>query len=96
MTDTVNIGKFIDHSSDVHGARPKIAGTGVTVRRIAGWSGQGCTPEEIVRKIPHLNLAQVHAALAYYHASPDEIDQDLAADEALYEQLAAEHSPPAR
>lgn len=65
MTQTVNIGALIDHSPDVHGNRPKIAGTGVTVRCIAGWYIQGCTPEDIVRKIPHLTLAQFHAALAY-------------------------------
>ena len=93
MTETVNIGTLIDRSPDVHGNRPKIAGTGVTVRRIAGWYIQGYTPEEIVRKIPHLTLAQVHAALAYYHANREEIGRDLAADEALYEQLAAEHPP---
>lgn len=43
----------------------------------------------------NLTLAQVHGALAYYHANRDEIDQDLAADEARYEQLATEHAPPA-
>lgn len=93
MTETVNIGTLIDRSPDVHGNRPKIAGTGVTVRRIVGWYVRGYSPEEIVGKIPHLTLAQVHAAVAYYHANRDEIDQDLAADEALYEQLAAEQSP---
>jgi uncharacterized protein (DUF433 family) len=96
MTETVNIGTLIDRSPDVHSDRPKVAGTGVTVRRIAGWYLQGCSPEEIVRKIPHLTLAQVHAALAYYHANRDEIDQDLAADDTLYEHLAAEESPPAQ
>jgi uncharacterized protein (DUF433 family) len=96
MAETVNIGTLIDRSPDVHGNRPKIAGTGVTVRRISAWYVRGCAPEEIVRKIPHLTLAQVHAALAYYHANRDEIDQDLAADEALYERLADEHSPRAR
>jgi len=29
----------------------------------------GLIPEEIVRKFGHLSLAQVHAALAYYHAT---------------------------
>lgn len=93
MTETVNIGTLIDRSPDVHGNRPKIAGTGVTVRRIAAWYAHGCAPEEIVRKVPHLTLAQVHAALAFYHANREEIDQDLATDEALYEQLIAENPP---
>jgi uncharacterized protein (DUF433 family) len=37
----------------------------------------GLIPEEIARKFGHLSLAQVHAALAYYHANRGEIDQDL-------------------
>jgi hypothetical protein len=48
------------------------------VQRIAQWYIMGAVPEEIVRKIPHLSLAQVHAALAYYHANMNEIDSDLA------------------
>ena len=92
MTQTNDIGTLIDHSPDVHNNRPKIAGTGVTVRRIAAWYQLGCTPEEIVRRLPHLNLAQVHAALAYYHANREEIEQDLAEDEALYNKLAAEQA----
>ncbi len=83
MAETINIGTLIDRSPDVHNNCPKIAGTGVTVRRIAVWYALGCTPEEIVRKIPHLTIAQVHAALAYYHANREEIEHDLAADEAL-------------
>jgi uncharacterized protein (DUF433 family) len=92
MTGTVNIGTLIDRSPGVHNNRPKIAGTGVTVRRIAGWYLRGYAPEEIVRKIPHLTLAQVHAALAYYYANRDEIEQDLVAEEALYEDLATEQA----
>ncbi len=31
---------------------------------------------------PHLTLAQVHAALAYYHSNREEVEGDLAADQA--------------
>jgi hypothetical protein len=34
----------------------------------------GLIPEEIARKFGHLSLAQVHAALAYYHANKAEIE----------------------
>jgi hypothetical protein len=40
----------------------------------------------------HLNLAQVYAALAYYHANRDEIETDLAEEEAEYWRLAELHS----
>jgi hypothetical protein len=36
-----------------------------------------------------LNLAQVHAALAYYHANRNQIDQELAEEEAEYDRLAS-------
>jgi hypothetical protein len=44
------------------------------VRRIVGWYKMGMSPEEIALEYPHLNLAQVHAALAYYHANREEIE----------------------
>jgi hypothetical protein len=36
------------------------------------------TPDEIAVEYPHLTLAQVHAALAYYHANREEIEVDIA------------------
>lgn len=41
--------------------------------------------------IPHLTLAQVHAALAYYHANREEIEADIAAEEAEATRLEQEH-----
>jgi hypothetical protein len=38
----------------------------------------------------HLSLAQVHAALAYYHANAEEIETDLAEEEAFAEMVARE------
>ena len=32
-------------------------------------------------------VAQIHAALAYYHANCDEIDSDIAAEDATVEKL---------
>lgn len=92
MAEAIDIGTFIDCAPDVHGNRPKIAGTGVTVKRIAGWYKLGLSPEEIAQEIPHLTLAHVHAALAYYHANREQIEDDLAAEAALYEKLAGEQA----
>jgi len=85
MAKVTDIGTLIVQTPDVCVGR--IAGTGVTVRRIVGWYKLGLTAEEIVAEIPHLTLAQVHAALAYYHANREEIEQDIAAEEAVAEQL---------
>ena len=87
MTTAVEIGSLIDRDPRIRGGRPKIAGTGVTVMRIAGWYKMGRTPEEIADGYGHLNLAQVHAALAYYHANSDEIEADLAEEEAFFEEV---------
>ena len=86
MMPGVNIGTLIDRDPHIRGGQPKIAGSGLTVRRIVGWYKIGMSAEEIALEYLHLTLAQVHAALAYYHANRDEIEVDIAQDEA-----AAEH-----
>jgi hypothetical protein len=37
----------------------------------------GFSPEEIQRELPHLNLAQVFDAIAFYFDHKEMIDQDL-------------------
>jgi uncharacterized protein (DUF433 family) len=87
MAATVEIGTLISRTPGVCGGRPCIAGTRISVQRIAGWYNAGSIPEEIVRKYGHINLAQVHAALAYYFANKAEIDEYLEIEERLAEQL---------
>lgn len=82
----VDIGTLIVASPDVRHNLPRIAGTGVTVQRVVGWYKLGLTPEEISDRIGHLTLAQVHAALAYYHANREQVEADLAAEEAEEDQ----------
>jgi uncharacterized protein (DUF433 family) len=83
MVSAVEIGSLIDRDPAIRGGRPKIAETGVTVMRIAGWYKMGLSPEEIATQYGHLSLAQVHAALTYYHANSEEIEADLALEEAF-------------
>jgi uncharacterized protein (DUF433 family) len=90
MATTVDISSLIVSSPEIRSGRPRITGTGVTVRRIVGWSQLGQTPEEITQTIPHLTLAQVHAALAYYYANRDLIEADIAAEEEEADRLEAE------
>jgi uncharacterized protein (DUF433 family) len=52
----------------------------MTVNQLVVWYKQGYTPEEIADQYPHLTLAQVYTALAYYHANREEIEVDLAAE----------------
>jgi uncharacterized protein (DUF433 family) len=90
MATITNIGTLIVRDPEIRGGRPRLAGTGVTVRSIVIWYQQGSTPEQIVHQFGHLTLAQVYAALAYYHANRDEIDADLAEEDRLFDALTAE------
>jgi|GEM_PF-876408 len=72
-------------TADVCGGRIRIDGTRITVHRIATLYQQGQDAEEIARTYSHLSLGQVYTALAYYHANRIEIDAELAADDAQYE-----------
>lgn len=96
VATVTDIGTLIVRTPEVRGGRPRIAGTGVTVRRIVGWYQLGLTPADIIAEFGHLNLAQVYAALAYYHANREEIEADLAAEETEAEQLERAHANPAR
>ncbi len=92
-----DIGALLASSPDVCGGRLRINGTRVTVNQIVVWYKQGYNPEEIKDQYPHLNLAQVYASLAYYHANKSLIETDLASEveeaEALERQFSAVLEP---
>ncbi len=89
MATLTDIGTLIMQTPGICGGRPRVAGTGVSVLRIAGWYKKGYSPEEIADNYGHLSLAQVHAALTYYHANREQIDAELAEEGAEYDRLAA-------
>ena len=92
MATVTEIGSLISRRPDIRGGRPCIAGTGVSVRRIAQWHNMGQIPEEVVQTFGGLlSLAQVHAALAYYYANQVEIDADLAAEDRDTDALEQQH-----
>jgi uncharacterized protein (DUF433 family) len=72
------------------GGKPRIAGSRIRVKDVVICHDiQGITPAEIVSKWPHLTLASVYAALAYYHDHREEINAEIAADQAWYEEQKA-------
>lgn len=90
MATTVTIDALIETNPALRGGRPTIAGTGTTVRAISGLYKLGLTAEEIATQLPHLNLAQIYAALTYYHLHVEEIEADIEADsEANLKRLAS-------
>lgn len=64
---------------DLRGGRPVIAGTGVTIRTVAGYYKLGMTPEEIADEMG-IALSGVYGALAYYHLNREEIEADIRAN----------------
>jgi uncharacterized protein (DUF433 family) len=89
MVKAADIGSLIVITPDVRSGRARISGTGVTVRRIVEWYKLGYSPEEIAHEIGHITLAQVFAALTYYHANREEIEADLADEKDAAERLEA-------
>ncbi len=92
MEALIDIGTLIVSSPEIRGGRPRIAGTGVTVQRIVEWYKLGLMPEEIADEIGHLSLAQVHAALAFYHTNQVEIEAAITADAEESAQLEHPHT----
>ncbi|MDJ0601724.1 MAG: DUF433 domain-containing protein [Crocosphaera sp.] len=89
MTTLTDIGQLI--TIDPNNNRPIIAETRTSVRRIAGLYNQGNSAEEIARRLNHLTITQVYAALTYYHANREAIDEDILAEKTAYEELAKQH-----
>lgn len=60
-----------DGTAYVAGTRSRVIDLAIE-RRAFGYS-----PEEMQRQHPHLSLAQIHAALAYYWDHRDELDVEI-------------------
>jgi uncharacterized protein (DUF433 family) len=84
---SIALDEMLTATPDVCGGRVRIDGTRITVHRIASLYKQGQGPEDIARTYPHLSLGQVYAALAYYHNNRAEVESELAAADALYDDL---------
>lgn len=78
--------EHIEVTPGICGGRPRIAGHRIRVQDIVIWHERlGYSPDEIVTQHPGITLADVHAALAYYHDHRDAIGQALEEDERLVE-----------
>lgn len=88
---SIEISILLVRSPDVCGGRLRINGTRITVNQVVVWYKQGSTPEEIADQYPHLTLAQVYTALAYYHANREEIEADLEAEKVEADRLEQEY-----
>lgn len=70
------------------GGRPRIKDHRITVENIViEHETKGRRPEEIAEGYPGITMADVYAALSYYHDHREEIDSDIAETERLFEEL---------
>ncbi|WP_337177644.1 DUF433 domain-containing protein [Paludisphaera sp.] len=66
------IREHIVATPDTCGGKPRIAGTRIRVKEVAiCYAHLGMTPEQIAAQWPHLDMASIFAALAYYHDHRD-------------------------
>ena len=80
--------QHIEVTPGVCGGKPRIAGHRIKVQDIVIWhETMAMSPDEIVYNYPTITLADVYAALAYYHDHREEIRQDIESSESFAKQL---------
>lgn len=76
------ISQHIEITPGICGGKPRIAGHRIRVDDIVIWHERmGLSPNEIVSQYPTITLADVYAALTYYHDHFEEIRQQIREDE---------------
>ena len=68
---------------------PRIDGTRISVNLIVGATESGMTPAAIHEAHPHVTLAQIHSALAYYYDHREEVDAVRAESKRIEQELRA-------
>ena len=83
----VHLDSMLEQTPEVCGGRLRIAGTRISVEHMAALDKQGQSVETILENCPYLSRAQIHAALAYYHANRAEIDAALMTEDLEFDRL---------
>lgn len=91
-TSTKVIHPHIVKEPDYCSGKAAIDSTGVRVMNVVLLHKRGATEAEILEAYPDLDRAQVYAALAYYYDHPEEIDEDLRADETAADRYETERA----
>lgn len=87
---TKTLDEHIVITPGVKSGRPHIAGHRISVQNIVIWhEWMGHTVDEIANDY-NLRIADVYAALAYYHDHREEIDKDIKDDDEFVEALKKE------
>jgi uncharacterized protein (DUF433 family) len=78
----------VEVTPDTCGGKPRVAGSRIRVQDVVVWHERmGLSADEIVTRYPQLSLADVYAALAYYHDHRAEIDSQMEEGDKLVEEM---------
>ena len=87
-----DLNSLLESTPGVCGGQLRLAGSRITILRLATVFKQGYSAEDIVTEVyPHLDLAKVYAGLAYYIANRDLVETELKAEEVETDRLLQEH-----
>jgi len=79
--------RHIEITPGIAGGKPHITGHRITVQNIVIWCERmGMSPDEVVTE-HDISLADVFAALTYYHDHRNEIDESIRSDDAFVNEL---------
>ncbi len=89
----------ITKDPQVCGGRACIDGTRIRVMDLVGMLREGFSPERMREEYPSLNMAQIYAALSYFHENTAEIDAAFEEDDRILDEIerarkAATERPP--
>lgn len=80
--------------SAIHGQKPCITGTRISVQDIYVWHELlGKSPDQIIAEYPFLTLSQVHSALAYYYDHAEKIREQVKKGREEAERIRAANPP---
>jgi uncharacterized protein (DUF433 family) len=79
----------IRETPGINGGYPRIGDTRIAVRTVIERYRATGSLEETIGAFPQLTREQVEAALAYYHAHPARVDEDIARNARTWAELTA-------
>lgn len=89
---TATVYSHVTKDPEVCGGKACIDGTRIRVLDLVCLMRQGSSPEQMLDAYPSLNLAQVYAALSYYHENSEEIEADLERDRQAADRIDADRA----
>ena len=79
--------EHIEITPGIMGGKPRIAGHRISVQNVVIWHNEmGYSVEKIAENY-NLSLADVYAALAYYHDHKEEVDKSIVEGEKFVEEM---------